>query len=93
MLRIAGRRLSSLTFNSSRPISAAFASSRGHDLGSDISSSRSSSSTNALLYWNPELRFPIRGFSSEAIAPSHDIGLISDLPATVAAVKNPTSKI
>ncbi|BBG93805.1 Ubiquinol-cytochrome C reductase iron-sulfur subunit [Prunus dulcis] len=35
----------------------------------------------------------IRGFSSEALAPGHDIGLISEIPATVAAVKNPSSKI
>ncbi|WCJ26719.1 Cytochrome b-c1 complex subunit Rieske mitochondrial [Euphorbia peplus] len=33
------------------------------------------------------------GFSSEALAPVHELGMISDLPATVAAVKNPTSKI
>ncbi|RVW29196.1 Cytochrome b-c1 complex subunit Rieske-1, mitochondrial [Vitis vinifera] len=33
------------------------------------------------------------GFSSESLAPSHDLGMISDLPPTVAALKNPTSKI
>lgn len=33
------------------------------------------------------------GFSSEALVPGHDIGAICELPATVAAVKNPTSKI
>lgn len=27
------------------------------------------------------------------MAPAHDLGLLSDIPATVAAVKNPTSKI
>lgn len=62
MLRIAGRRLSSLTFNSSRPISATFAS-RGHDLSSDFSSSGTVSSPNPILSWNPELRFQIRGHS------------------------------
>lgn len=31
--------------------------------------------------------------SAEALSPGRDLGLISDLPATVAAVKNPTSKI
>lgn len=33
------------------------------------------------------------GFSSNALIPGHDVGIISDLPATVTAVKNPTSKI
>ncbi|KAM7526357.1 hypothetical protein LguiA_016259 [Lonicera macranthoides] len=34
----------------------------------------------------------LTGFSSDALAPAHD-SLISDIPPTVAAVKNPTSKI
>ncbi|KAJ6705203.1 CYTOCHROME B-C1 COMPLEX SUBUNIT RIESKE MITOCHONDRIAL [Salix purpurea] len=33
------------------------------------------------------------GFSSGALSPGQDMGIISDVPATVAAVKNPTSKI
>lgn len=33
------------------------------------------------------------GFSSDALSPGHDIGMISDIPPTVAAVKNPSSKI
>ncbi|EOX99606.1 Ubiquinol-cytochrome C reductase iron-sulfur subunit [Theobroma cacao] len=36
---------------------------------------------------------PLCCFSSEALTPGHDMGMISDLPATVAAVKNPNSKI
>lgn len=37
--------------------------------------------------------FVLTGFSAEALTPGHDMGMITDLPATVAAVKNPTSKI
>lgn len=33
------------------------------------------------------------GFSSDALTPGHDMGIISELPATLAAVKNPTLKI
>ncbi|TYI50425.1 hypothetical protein E1A91_D12G101200v1 [Gossypium mustelinum] len=33
------------------------------------------------------------GFSSDALSRGHDMGMISDVPATVAAVKNPSSKI
>ncbi|CAK9144412.1 unnamed protein product [Ilex paraguariensis] len=33
------------------------------------------------------------GFSSDSLAPTHNIGLMSGLPATLAAVKNPTPKI
>lgn len=66
--------------------------SRSHDLGSDFSS-RSEPSSNPSPSLPPQFRFPIRGFSSEALTPTHDMGIVPDLPATVAAVKNPTSKI
>jgi len=36
--------------------------------------------------------FLFRGFSAESLAPRHELGF-SDIPATIAAVKNPTSKI
>ncbi|MFQ6636823.1 hypothetical protein Gotur_013059, partial [Gossypium turneri] len=32
-------------------------------------------------------------FSSDALSRGHDMGMISDVPATMAAVKNPSSKI
>ncbi|PPD99019.1 hypothetical protein GOBAR_DD03957 [Gossypium barbadense] len=35
----------------------------------------------------------IKSFSSDALSRGHDMGMISDVPATVAAVKNPSSKI
>ncbi|XP_021900243.1 cytochrome b-c1 complex subunit Rieske-4, mitochondrial-like [Carica papaya] len=90
MLRVAGRRLSSLTWRSSQATSSIF--SRNHSLsdGGDSSIYRSVSSPN-LLALNFDHRHLIRGFSCDAVLPEHDVG--SDLPATVAAVKNPTSKI
>ncbi|KAL3751980.1 hypothetical protein ACJRO7_012753 [Eucalyptus globulus] len=92
MLRIAGRRLSSLSRRPSQSSPAAGFLSRSHDLGSDFSS-RSEPSPNPSPSLPPQFRFPIRGFSSEALTPTHDMGIVPDLPATVAAVKNPTSKI
>lgn len=35
----------------------------------------------------------ISGFSSNSVSHAHDMGLVPDLPPTVAAIKNPTSKI
>jgi len=37
-------------------------------------------------------RFLFRGFAAETLVPRHELG-VPDVPATVAAVKNPTSKI
>ncbi|KAF6137446.1 hypothetical protein GIB67_009922 [Kingdonia uniflora] len=36
---------------------------------------------------------PIRGFASDSLAVKPDFGICFDLPTTVAAVKNPSSKI
>ncbi|KAL5733851.1 hypothetical protein ACOSP7_031712 [Xanthoceras sorbifolium] len=100
MLRVAGRRLSSsLTSNSSRTTSAFLSANNPLDLnaaggggGEDHSLCGSNHSPFPFCFAS---QFPhlIRGFSTEALTPRHDMGLISDLPATVAAVKNPTSKI
>ncbi|KAJ9710021.1 hypothetical protein PVL29_001477 [Vitis rotundifolia] len=91
MLRVAGRRLSSLSrwSPSSAPASSAFLS-RIHPSNGGDGSSRFISSPHL---FNSEFRDLIRGFSSGSLAPSHDLGMISDLPPTVAALKNPTSKI
>ncbi|XP_065852796.1 cytochrome b-c1 complex subunit Rieske-4, mitochondrial-like [Euphorbia lathyris] len=87
MLRVAGRKLSSLPWRSSQSTSAFL--NRSHTLSSDDSSSSSSRSVHRFSF-SHDL---IRGFSSEALQPGHDLGMVTDLPATVAAVKNPTSKI
>ncbi|KAG4115224.1 hypothetical protein ERO13_D12G090800v2 [Gossypium hirsutum] len=39
------------------------------------------------------IRLGFSSFSSDALSRGHDMGMISDVPATVAAVKNPSSKI
>lgn len=93
MLRVAGRRLSSLPWKSSQATSAFVH--RSHPLCSDVyGADQSASSRSIFAPYRFSFTFDlIRGFSSEALAPGHDLGVISDLPATVAAVKNPTSKI
>ncbi|OAY43823.1 cytochrome b-c1 complex subunit Rieske-4, mitochondrial [Manihot esculenta] len=93
MLRVAARRLSSLPWRSTQATSSVVhrshrISTNDHD-ADDLSSSRSVLSPDRDSF----TRDLIRGFSSEALAPGHDLGMISDIPATVAAVKNPTSKI
>ncbi|XWS40509.1 hypothetical protein CRYUN_Cryun17cG0001000 [Craigia yunnanensis] len=93
MLRVATRRLSSLTSCPSawtqhqatsaiafRPLIRSAASS--DDL---ISSSSSSFASHFLV--------PTRGFASQSLAPKSENSVIPDVPATVAAIKNPTSKI
>ncbi|KAL5800642.1 hypothetical protein ACOSQ3_032274 [Xanthoceras sorbifolium] len=100
MLRVAGRRLSSsLTSNSSRTTSAFLSANNPLDLnaagGGGGEGHSLCGSNHSPLPFSFASQFPhlIRGFSTEALTPRHDMGLISDLPATVAAVKNPTSKI
>lgn len=98
MLRVAGRRLSSLAWRSSQT-TPAFVSHGYHpfinDADSDSSSDGSSRSIISTPHFSFYSRFPhiIREFSTEALTPGHDVGMISELPATVEAVKNPTSKI
>jgi len=45
-----------------------------------------------LLNTSWKSHFLSRGFSADSLAPRHELGF-SDIPATIAAVKNPTSKI
>ncbi|GKU92917.1 hypothetical protein SLEP1_g6574 [Rubroshorea leprosula] len=92
MLRVAGRRLSSLPWRPSASLS------RNDPLncvvaGGAVESPSASRSIPTPFSFNPQFLNLIRGFSSNALTPGHDAGMISDLSATVAAVKNPTSKI
>ncbi|XP_059633418.1 cytochrome b-c1 complex subunit Rieske-4, mitochondrial [Cornus florida] len=94
MLRVAGRRLTSLSWRSTQT-SSAFVN-RNPINGSDSPSSDSSWSASQLPYTfsvSSQFLDQIRGFSSDSLAAAHDIGLVPDLPPTVAAVKNPTPKI
>ncbi|KAF5934849.1 cytochrome b-c1 complex subunit Rieske-4, mitochondrial-like [Camellia sinensis] len=87
MLRIAGRRLSSLSWRSAQTSSSSAVIARNPINGSDsICPPHTFSPSSAFLD-------QIRGFGSDSVTPTHDGAIISDIPATVAAVKNPTSKI
>ncbi|XP_020111846.1 cytochrome b-c1 complex subunit Rieske-4, mitochondrial-like isoform X2 [Ananas comosus] len=98
MLRVAGRRLASAlawrpstassVLVSRNPINA----SDPPPFSVDDSSSRDLS--NPLIAFRSGLLGAPRGFATETLVPRHggDLGL-ADLPATVAAVKNPSSKI
>ncbi|XP_010929694.1 cytochrome b-c1 complex subunit Rieske-4, mitochondrial [Elaeis guineensis] len=98
MLRLAGRRL--VAASSLRPSAAATASSsllsRNPIHGDPLSArddARSPAASPARIAFESGLLGATRGFSTESLIPRHqDVGL-ADLPATVAAVKNPTSKI
>ncbi|XP_015058578.1 cytochrome b-c1 complex subunit Rieske, mitochondrial [Solanum pennellii] len=84
MLRVAGRRLSSSAARSS----SSFFTRSSFTVTDDSSPARSPSPSLTSSFLDQ-----IRGFSSNSVSPSHQLGLVSDLPATVAAIKNPSSKI
>ncbi|KAG6429311.1 hypothetical protein SASPL_107360 [Salvia splendens] len=88
MLRVAGRRLSSLSWRSGQAPSAAFAT-RNPFVGGDSSSERRTSSPVESI----SVFDQIRGFSSGSLATGQNSGLVPEVPATVAAIKNPSSKI
>lgn len=94
MLRVAARRLLSPSSSSSlRPM----ASSRNIINGAGSSSSSNddfrSNGFYSSGYLGPQIQLPYRGFSSESLTPRNEESLVPGVPATVAAVKNPTSKI
>ncbi|CAL8993517.1 unnamed protein product [Prunus brigantina] len=95
MLRVAGRRLSSsaVAWRSSQTTPAFVSGSHPLFNNNDNSSSDGPSRFPNQFFFHSHFPSLIRGFSSEALAPGHDIGLISEIPATMAAVKNPSSKI
>ncbi|XP_039114487.1 cytochrome b-c1 complex subunit Rieske-4, mitochondrial isoform X1 [Dioscorea cayenensis subsp. rotundata] len=89
MLRVSGRRLASL---SCCPASAAsFLSSRNPMDG--VSSRHDSRSITPRFSMASALLGSIRGFASESLAPGHQELGLADLPATVEAMKNPSTKI
>ncbi|XVE66079.1 hypothetical protein DITRI_Ditri08aG0052400 [Diplodiscus trichospermus] len=93
MLRIAGRRFSFLPWRSSSTLSRHDPLNDGVCAASESPSFFRSASYLSPFSFNSQLPNLIRGLSSEALIRGHDMGMISDLPGTVAAVKNPTSKI
>ncbi|XP_010556084.1 PREDICTED: cytochrome b-c1 complex subunit Rieske-4, mitochondrial-like [Tarenaya hassleriana] len=93
MLRAAGRRFLSLSQRSSTASSFALSRNLPSFDGGDASSFRRSESSPDPFCFNSDLQSLIRGFSSQAISQGQEVGFISDIPATVEAVKTPNSKI
>ncbi|XP_073525545.1 uncharacterized protein [Phyllobates terribilis] len=92
MLRAASRRLSSLTSYSSSLRSAAAISKKPFSVAganSSFDDSRFSSGRDAFSFAG-QFHVPRRGFGSESVIGKGEYG---DIPATVAAIKNPSSKI
>ncbi|KAJ7971786.1 Cytochrome b-c1 complex subunit Rieske, mitochondrial [Quillaja saponaria] len=97
MLRVAARKLSSLSSSPWRANQAAsaFVSGNPINVGGSVSSfddHRSGGCSNSFPL-RSEFLLSYRGFASESLIQTKDNSLIPDIPATVAAVKNPTSKI
>ncbi|KAG8502130.1 hypothetical protein CXB51_000243 [Gossypium anomalum] len=93
MLRVAGKRFSSISWRSSAALSQNHAAATTASAASEPPSVSRSVPSLSPFSFNSQLPNLIRGFSSVALSRGHDMGMISDVPATVAAVKNPTSKI
>ncbi|KAF4380292.1 hypothetical protein F8388_024585 [Cannabis sativa] len=93
MFRIAARKFSSLSIAPWRTNQAA-AATASSIVPRYLNSDNDSSSPLRSFPFTTDFHIPTRGFASDSLTPSmeHD-SLISDIPATVAAVKNPTSKI
>ncbi|KGN51130.1 cytochrome b-c1 complex subunit Rieske-4, mitochondrial [Cucumis sativus] len=93
MLRVAARRLSSLSSSHFRPTIAS-----SLPLSHNIIDSTDSNDFRSAGFFHT---FPIRphfdrnsrGFASDALTSTKENNLVPDVPATIAAVKNPTSKI
>ncbi|XP_030953428.1 cytochrome b-c1 complex subunit Rieske-4, mitochondrial-like [Quercus lobata] len=98
MLRVAARKLSSLSSPPWRPnqVQASSALVSRHFINGGDSSSSGDPRSNGSAYsfsFGPDFHVPFRGFASESLTPIKENGIVPDVPATVAAVKNPTSKI
>lgn len=97
MLRVATRRLSSLA-SPWRPNHAAASAVASR---SPVGVSDSTSPSDELrpvgftgsFFHRPQLHLPHRGFASESLTPRKEDSVVHGVPPTVAAVKNPTSKI
>ncbi|XP_074275152.1 cytochrome b-c1 complex subunit Rieske-4, mitochondrial-like [Silene latifolia] len=87
MLRLAARRLSSLSSPSRLPTAASAAASNA------VSNSPFAVGRDDQPISTPHFYLPYRGFATEHLIPKAEHGMISDVPATVAAIKNPSSKI
>lgn len=93
MLRVAARRLSSLS-SSRAAASSAVLSKSTFSSGGGADESRSSFFSDSFSF-GPHLYMhqQHRGFATEIVSKDDHHSLIPEVPATVAAIKNPTSKI
>lgn len=98
MLRAAGRRLSSASWRSSNHTAPGSVLTRNL-VHADANTTSSNDSGSIGFHRGFGFGFgsnfvgSIRGFASDSLASRPDTGPMLDVPATVAAVKNPTSKI
>ncbi|XP_022141630.1 cytochrome b-c1 complex subunit Rieske-4, mitochondrial-like [Momordica charantia] len=96
MLRIAVRRISSLSSSHFRPtiVSSLPGSQKIIDAGDSATSNDfTSGGFINTFHFGHHFDRSCRGFASDALTSSKEKNLVPDVPATVAAVKNPTSKI
>ncbi|KAL6562187.1 hypothetical protein OROGR_003194 [Orobanche gracilis] len=102
MLRVAGRRISSLSWRSGQASTAAFvcrdpfpAIDSSLD-GRNVSFSSPAVSFPHINYFPNQIRdigYWSKWFSSNTLAAGQHLGLIPDIPATVAAIKSPSTNI
>ncbi|CAL9065603.1 cytochrome b-c1 complex subunit Rieske-4, mitochondrial-like [Musa acuminata AAA Group] len=94
MLRVAGRRIGALSRWQTPTASVVSSRNPVHGFGdSSADDSWQISAPRARFAFQSPLLGAVRGYASEKLVPGYaDLGL-ADLPATVAAIKNPTSKI
>ncbi|KAL2532380.1 Ubiquinol-cytochrome C reductase iron-sulfur subunit [Abeliophyllum distichum] len=98
MLRVAGRRLSVSPRRSIwPPASSSAAALSKYPIGGVTDHQEDSRFTFFFHRFScathPQFHFPARGFTSNSVAPQNESSGIPEIPATVTAVKNPTSKI
>ncbi|XP_051128507.1 cytochrome b-c1 complex subunit Rieske-4, mitochondrial-like [Andrographis paniculata] len=95
MLRLAGRRLSSLSWRSAHASSAPFVSRNSFSAVDSSADGRASCDYSPSRSYGLVSSFPyqIKWFSSGTLAQGQEVDLIPEIPPTVAAIKNPSAKI
>ncbi|WOL16173.1 cytochrome b-c1 complex subunit Rieske-4, mitochondrial-like [Canna indica] len=89
MLRIAGRRLSAISWRQTPAASSLFSR---NPVPAAVDSSTADDPLPRFAFQSPLLGVA-RGYASQPIVPKHWDSGLADLPPTVAVMKNPTSKI
>ncbi|KAK4757133.1 hypothetical protein SAY87_007260 [Trapa incisa] len=92
MLRVAARRLPYLSSAAWVPDRAASALASSHRIVSEGSDSSAIQDFRS-HFFRHEMHLPFRGFASGSLSLMKENNVVPDIPPTVAALKNPTSKI